>query len=103
MLNENVDNDLVINVNDMDYIDYIFVIVIDVDGSQIIDSLDVKIVDDVFMVFDDCGEVDIVVDSFMVFGVVVNWILWSNGINVIMFDGINVLNGGGLDNDSGKD
>ncbi|WP_337913154.1 choice-of-anchor K domain-containing protein [Vibrio cholerae] len=102
-LNENVDNDSATNANDTDYTDHISVTVIDVDGSQIADSLDVKIVDDVSTALDDRGEVDIVVDSFTVSGVVANWTSWSNGTNVTTFDGTNALNGGGLDNDSGKD
>ncbi|WP_309304343.1 cadherin domain-containing protein, partial [Vibrio cholerae] len=102
-LNENVDNDSATNANDTDYTDHISVTVIDVDGSQITDSLDVKIVDDVSTALDDRGEVDIVVDSFTVSGVVANWTSWSNGSNVTTFDGTNAPNGGGLDNDSGKD
>ncbi|HBC3478344.1 TPA: choice-of-anchor K domain-containing protein [Vibrio cholerae] len=102
-LNENVDNDSAANANDTDYTDHISVTVIDVDGSQITDSLDVKIVDDVSTALDDRGEVDIVVDSFTVSGVVANWTSWSNGTNVTTFDGTNAPNGGGLDNDSGKD
>ncbi|BCK24400.1 Leukotoxin [Vibrio cholerae] len=102
-LNENVDNDSASNANDTDYTDHISVTVIDVDGSQITDSLDVKIVDDVSTALDDRGEVDIVVDSFTVSGVVANWTSWSNGTNVTTFDGTNAPNGGGLDNDSGKD
>ncbi|GIB18142.1 Leukotoxin [Vibrio cholerae] len=102
-LNENVDNDSTTNANDTDYTDHISVTVIDVDGSQITDSLDVKIVDDVSTALDDRGEVDIVVDSFTVSGVVANWTSWSNGTNVTTFDGTNAPNGGGLDNDSGKD
>ncbi|OEC29555.1 cadherin domain-containing protein [Vibrio cholerae] len=102
-LNENVDNDSATNANDTDYTDHISVSVIDVDGSQITDSLDVKIVDDASTALDDRGEVDIVVDSFTVSGVVANWTSWSNGTNVTTFDGTNAPNGGGLDNDSGKD
>ncbi|MGU3233730.1 choice-of-anchor K domain-containing protein, partial [Vibrio cholerae] len=102
-LNENVDNDSAANANDTDYTDHISVTVIDVDGSQITDSLDVKIVDDVSTALDDLGEVDIVVDSFTVSGVVANWTSWSDGTNVTTFDGTNAPNGGGLDNDSGKD
>ncbi|AOY47324.1 cadherin domain-containing protein [Vibrio cholerae] len=102
-LNENVDNDSATNANDTDYTDHISVTVIDVDGSQITDSLDVKIVDDASTALDDRGEVDIVVDSFTVSGVVANWTSWSNGTNVTTFDGTNAPNGGGLDNDSGKD
>ncbi|WP_232477910.1 Calx-beta domain-containing protein [Vibrio tarriae] len=102
-LNENVDNDSATNANDTDYTDHISVTVIDVDGSQITDSLDVKIVDDVSTALDDRGEVDIVVDSFTVSGVVANWTSWSNGTNVTTFDGTTAPNGGGLDNDSGKD
>ncbi|EIV8467298.1 choice-of-anchor K domain-containing protein, partial [Vibrio vulnificus] len=102
-LNENVDNDSAANANDTDYTDHISVTVIDVDGSQITDSLDVKIVDDVSTALDDRGEVDIVVDSFTVSGVVANWTSWSDGTNVTRFDGTNEANGGGLDNDSGKD
>ncbi|KAE8426496.1 type I secretion C-terminal target domain-containing protein [Vibrio cholerae O1 biovar El Tor] len=102
-LNENVDNDSATNANDTDYTDHISVTVIDVDGSQITDSLDVKIVDDASTALDDRGEVDIVADSFTVSGVVANWTSWSNGTNVTTFDGTNAPNGGGLDNDSGKD
>nr|WP_233269201.1 cadherin domain-containing protein [Vibrio cholerae] len=102
-LNENVDNDSATNANDTDYTDHISVTVIDVDGSQVTDSLDIKIVDDVSTALDDRGEVDIVVDSFTVSGVVANWTSWSNGTNVTTFDGTNAPNGGGLDNDSGKD
>ncbi|MGT3829851.1 Ig-like domain-containing protein [Vibrio cholerae] len=102
-LNENVDNDSATNANDTDYTDHISVTVIDVDGSQATDSLDIKIVDDVSTALDDRGEVDIVVDSFTVSGVVANWTSWSNGTNVTTFDGTNAPNGGGLDNDSGKD
>nr|WP_320205318.1 choice-of-anchor K domain-containing protein [Vibrio metoecus] len=102
-LNENVDNDSATNANGADYTDHISVTVIDVDGSQVTDSLDVKIVDDVSTALNDNGEVDIVVDSFTVSGVVANWTSWSNGTNVTTFDGTNAPNGGGLDNDSGKD
>ncbi|MGT8838606.1 cadherin [Vibrio cholerae] len=102
-LNENVDNDSAANANDTDYTDNISVTVIDVDGSQVTDSLDVKIVDDVSTARDDSREVDIVVDSFTVSGVVANWTSWSDGTNVTRFDGTNEPNGGGLDNDSGKD
>ncbi|PAR25885.1 choice-of-anchor K domain-containing protein [Vibrio metoecus] len=102
-LNENVDNDSATNANGADYTDHISVTVIDVDGSQVTDSLDVKIVDDVSTALNDSGEVDIVVDSFTVSGVVANWTSWSNGTNVTTFDGTNAPNGGGLDNDSGKD
>ncbi|WKY94243.1 cadherin domain-containing protein [Vibrio metoecus] len=102
-LNDNVDNDSATNANGADYTDHISVTVIDVDGSQVTDSLDVKIVDDVSTALNDSGEVDIVVDSFTVSGVVANWTSWSNGTNVTTFDGTNAPNGGGLDNDSGKD
>ncbi|HDY7543605.1 TPA: choice-of-anchor K domain-containing protein, partial [Vibrio vulnificus] len=102
-LNENVDNDSATDANDTDYTDRISVTVIDVVGSQVTDSLDVRIFDDVSTAIDDRVDVDVVVDSFTVSGVVANWTSWSDGTNVTTFDGTNAPNGGGLDNDSGKD
>ncbi|WP_333014169.1 choice-of-anchor K domain-containing protein, partial [Vibrio vulnificus] len=102
-LNEKVDNDSASDASDTDYTDRISVTVIDVVGSQVTDSLDVRIFDDVSTAIDDRVEVDVVVDNFTVSGVVANWTSWSDGTSVTTFDGTDAPNGGGLDNDSGKD
>ncbi|MBT1445440.1 VCBS domain-containing protein [Shewanella sp. JM162201] len=74
------------------------------DGSVTANStVTVTVADDNNLANNDGGEVNVIVDSFLVSGVVANWTTTQGGSNIQKFDGTSATNGGGLDNDDGKD